>query len=685
MGIIFLFLKSRSRFKGDWRLFGQPYLSVGLCLTAMLLGAVVRGDEKETSLEDSLVAEMRLGKVVFPIDLCDTAGNSWSWTEAGEAKAIAVIFLNFNCPVSNRYLSVLNDLVAHSEEQGVVFVAVVCDAVDAAEVDRKVAEFQIRCRVFYDPEKLVAKHFLASITPQVFLLDKTRVLRYFGLIDSQYASRLVRLQTADSTYLADAIGAVVTGRKVDIQQTKAIGCPLDPVDKPIVEHGSVEFHRDIEPLLQQHCQRCHHPGDVAPFSLVTFENAIQWAGDIKKYTAERLMPPWSVTGGIPLKNNLALTSAEIELIGRWVDEGSPRGNPADAPTPMVFIDQEAWDDPRPPDLVFKIPDTFHIAAKGEEHYRMICFPMNNAEELYLEKAQFIPGNRQSIHHGMVFYDGTGLVLDAQTRLGNAFPKGTDDEDYGPGYNSGMGLGFIPDPTKKYNNSDNPGGQLYGWVPGVGPLEYPDGARRLIPPHSSISMQIHYSRTGKPEIDDSSRLGLWIDKKKPRMYSGGFMIDTTFLMIPKDVSHFKATGLQVVPSDCHLWLMAPHMHRLGKEFRIWHQAVGSSERKLLLELKNWDFDWQCRYAPKEPYLMKKGSTMHVEAIFDNSAGNPLRQPGPAKAIFVGEETSDEMAFALIGTITEQRPKNKTPFMVKYLEKLIKAKAYRKAYELLDFEN
>jgi hypothetical protein len=126
-----------------------------------------------------------------------------------------------------------------------------------------------------------------------------------------------------------------------------------------------------------------------------------------------------------------------------------------------------------------------------------------------------------------------------------------------------------------------------------------------------------------------------------------------------------------------------MHRLGKEFRIWHQPPDSTERKLLLEIKDWDFNWQHRYLPKDPYPLKKGSTLHVEAVYDNSAGNPRRLPGPEKTVFLGEATDDEMAFAIIGTIVEGRPSGKVE-MLRYFEKLIEAKAFRLAYEAMGKE-
>jgi hypothetical protein len=493
----------------------------------------------------------------------------------------------------------------------------------------------------------------------------------------------VRQSKADAEYLADAIAAVVAGQDVAIKETTPIGCPLGLTARPVIKHGSVEFHRDIEPLLQQHCQRCHHPGDVAPFSLVSFDHALQWAADIKTYTADRLMPPWPVTGGVPLKNDLALKPAEIELIGRWVDEGCPRGDPADAPPPQAFANQDDWQAARPPDLVLTMPGTVHLAAQGEDLYRTVVLPLNNPEELYVERVEFIPGNRRAIHHGMVFYDGTGLVLAAQDRLGNPLPKGAGDEDYGPGYDSGMGLGFVPDPTQRVRNPDNAGGQLMGWVPGAGPLDFPPGVRRVVPSDAAIAMQIHYVRTGKPEIDDSSRLGIWLTKDPPRLFSHGFMLDTDFRLIPKGDANFKTTGSREITSDCHLWVMAPHMHRLGKEFRIWYQPPDSMDRELLLELTNWDFNWQHRYLPRDPYPMKKGSRLHVEAVFDNSAANPRRPPGSERTVFLGEGTADEMAFAIIGTIIDERPTGKVE-MIRYFEKLVEAKAFRIAYEALGKE-
>ena len=154
-----------------------------------------------------------------------------------------------------------------------------------------------------------------------------------------------------------------------------------------------------------------------------------------------------------------------------------------------------------------------------------------------------------------------------------------------------------------------------------------------------------------------------------------MADTSFRLVPKNVDHFKSTGSRVIPVDSQLYLITPHMHMLGKEFRVWHQPKGSSERRLLLELRNWDFNWQTRYLLKENFFLEKGSTIHVEAIYDNSSNNPNNPYSPPRPIFLGESTTDEMGFAVLGILWDNPPDGGKDFL-KYLEKLLEAEALKK---------
>lgn len=389
------------------------------------------------------------------------------------------------------------------------------------------------------------------------------------------------------------------------------------------------------------------------------------------------MPPWPIRGGLPLHDDFGLKDEEIAVFAKWVDAGCPKGELKDAPKPVVFPKRKEWEDDNPPDIILEMPQEFHLGAKGEDHYRMIAFPLNNKEELYINKTQFIPGNRRIVHHELTFYDGTGMVLDAQKRLGKSKPEGKGDEDYGPGYESGMGLGFEPNPLGMTRNQDNPGGGLGVWVPGQNKWADPPKASHVVPPDSSIIMQIHYHRNGKPEVD-RSKIGIWLSRKKPEKFVHYMLVDTSFRWIPKGAANYKSVGSRVVEEDCELYLFKPHMHFTGKDMRVWHQPKGSKERKLIFDLKNWDYNWQLSFYTKEYYFLEKGSTLHVEAVYDNSARNPTNPFSPPRTIFLGENDEDEMGYCSVSFLTKNRPTGKNEFM-NYFFKLREGALLKKAFQ------
>jgi len=633
--------------------------------------------EPTNKTDENLGLLLRLGKEVRPITFVDTKGKKWELHDQKDAKVIVVTFLDFKCPISNRYVPVLNALAEKYKESGVVVAAVICDVENAEELERHTREFAVNFKVFYDPQHLVANHFLADTTPQSFLMDRDKMLKYFGAIDDQYQDRTTRLKSVKTPYLADAIDKVLANKPVEINHTHAFGCPITRTTREEVVGSEVTFYKDLLPLLQKHCQRCHRAGDVAPFQLMTFEDARSWADDIKDYVTSHKMPPWPIRGGLPLKDDFGLNDQEIAVFAKWVEAGCPKGDIKDAPKPVVFPNKKDWEDDNPPDIILEMPKDFHLAANGEDHYRMIAFPLNNKTELNIKKVKFIPGNKRIVHHELTFYDGTGLVLDAQKKLNKSKPTGQGDEDYGPGYESGMGLGFEPNPIGLTKNKDNPGGALGVWVPGQGEMEFPPKAVAVVPPQSDILMQIHYHRNGRPETD-RSKLGIWLAKEKPEKFVNYMLVDTNFRWIPKGAANYKSTGSRVVEEDCELYLFKPHMHFTGKEIRIWHQPKVSKERKLIFDLRNWDYNWQSSYYTKEYYFLNKGDTLHVEAIYDNSSRNPTNPFSPPRTLFLGENDEDEMGYVSVSYMSPRRPDGHNEFL-NYFVKLREGALLKKAFE------
>src|SRR5580698_11560978 len=90
---------------------------------------------------------------------------------------------------------------------------------------------------------------------------------------------------------------------------------------PCVFGGVPVFSRDVLPIFERHCQTCHRPGDIAPFPLLTYEQARPWAKAIRVAVTTRKMPPWFADGG-HFMNDRSLTVEEIRVIGDWAASGA---------------------------------------------------------------------------------------------------------------------------------------------------------------------------------------------------------------------------------------------------------------------------------------------------------------------------------------------------------------------------
>ncbi len=388
------------------------------------------------------------------------------------------------------------------------------------------------------------------------------------------------------------------------------------------------FHRDVEPILQQSCQDCHHPGEVAPFSLLTYESARKRAADLAALAAEHRMPPWpaSTSVGGPFQDARVLTDQEIATLTAWADAGAPEGNPADAPAPRSFDSEWPLGEP---DLVLKPSEAYHLGATGKDELRVFVIPSHLTEGKWVRAIDFKPGNPRVVHH----------ILSAFDTLGRAREK--DLADPGPGYDSFAGFGIIPS------------GGLGGWAPGKRPQELPEGVGRYLPADSDILIQIHYHKSGKPE-QDATAVGLYFAEKAPdKQVRGGMVIPPrkfSFsgpgrfgrpeLSIPAGDANYEVRASSTIHQDAHMTAVVPHMHWLGKDFLMTAHLPDGSERTLI-KIDHWDFNWQGTYDFVEPIALPAGTRIDMLAHFDNSAANPANPNSPPRDVHWGEQTTDEM--------------------------------------------
>lgn len=386
------------------------------------------------------------------------------------------------------------------------------------------------------------------------------------------------------------------------------------------------FSNEVVRIFQQHCQSCHHEGDIAPFSLVTYADAKPHAAMIRFMTQTKQMPPWKPEEGCgDFVDERRLSDAEIATIAKWVENGAPEGNRADLPAPLDFSSGWALGEP---DMVFKNSEPF-TPEHGQDTYRCFTIPTNLTQPRFVAAVDTHPGDRKTVHHVLSFIDTTGESV----RL--------DEADPGPGYTCFGGPGF------------NLPGTLGGWAPGSRPLELPDGVGFELPANSRIVLQVHYhphhDAHAKP---DQTELGVYFTKEPPAKTMRILpLINTSFTIPPNDPNYRVDAALPIpVPFPLKLWFIAPHMHLLGKKMQV-EMTPKDGAAQCLINIEDWDFNWQGAYRYAQPVDIPTGARLSLKAFYDNSSNNPRNPNDPPKPVSWGEATTDEMCIAFLGVTIE----------------------------------
>ena len=184
--------------------------------------------------------------------------------------------------------------------------------------------------------------------------------------------------------------------------------------------AAVTFAKDVAPILQQHCQECHRPGEAAPFSLLTYEQVRPWAKAIRQAVLTRKMPPWFASPHYgKFSNDRSLPEKDAGIIVAWVNGGAPQGDPKDMPPPRKFV--EGWSIPKP-DVVFELPKPFPIPATGTVEYQKIIVPSGFTEDKWVQFAEARPDQRAQVHHMIVFIREPGSHWLQGEKVGRVFRR-----------------------------------------------------------------------------------------------------------------------------------------------------------------------------------------------------------------------------------------------------------------------
>jgi hypothetical protein len=388
-----------------------------------------------------------------------------------------------------------------------------------------------------------------------------------------------------------------------------VGVMLLLVSGPTVTTSSennVTFTKDVAPIFYKNCTGCHRPGEIAPMSLLTYNDARPWAKSIREKVANREMPPWHADPKYgEWRNDRRISQEAINTILAWVNNGAKEGDPKDLPPMPEYT--PGWRIGKP-DQTFSAPEQ-SVPAEGVVDYQYLSVPTNFKEDRYITSAEIRSSANAVVHHVIVFVQEPGATSRLQGKL------------------------------------------LVGFAPGEDPAVFRPGFGRKIPAGSNLLFQIHYTPNGTA-MKDVTTVGLIYAKAPVEHTVVTRPVLQTAFEIPAGHPNYEVKSSFTFTQSAQLYSFMPHMHLRGKDFE--YKAVfPDGTAKILLSVPRYDFSWQTYYVLKDPIAVPKGTRIECVAHFDNSTNNKYN-PDPAKVVKWGDQTWEEMMIGWMSFVYDSPP-------------------------------
>jgi hypothetical protein len=410
------------------------------------------------------------------------------------------------------------------------------------------------------------------------------------------------------------------------------------------EKTTPTFSKDIAPILFGQCATCHRPGEAAPFSLLTYQDAQKRGKLIAQVTQSKQMPPWKAeTGDVTFRNDRRLKEEQIAVLQQWVAAGMPEGNKKDLPAPPTFTSEWLLGKP---DLVVKMPKAYRVPAEGRDIYRNFAISLGLKEDKWVRAIDFRPSAASVVHHTLFFLDTTGTAAKAEADSGQVGTSGAMSA-LGRGGKGKGGLGSL---AALGGGGGSQIGNLGGWALGAQARSLPDGLAYHLPKGADLLLSTHFHPSGKAE-DEASSVAFYFADKPPAQRFMGLQIPFAFgilagIDIPAGKKDFSIEDSYVLPVNVKAFGISAHAHYIAKDFKV-TATLPDGKTKTLLRIPDWDFGWQEQYRFQEFIDLPKGTKVHAKITYDNSAENPRNPTNPPRRVRWGKESTDEM-----GSITLQ---------------------------------
>lgn len=495
----------------------------------------------------------------------------------------------------------LQKLVEQFNEDKIAFFMIdSTGASNKSEMREVAADAKISLPILMDDTQLVAEELgITRATDVIIIVPKAQEVVYRGALNNRFAEGS-RARRASEHYVADALDAILAGEEITGEQLASKGNAIEFAARD--NHAeSLSYASDIAPILEQRCVSCHMEGGIAPFAMSSHQMIQGWSPMIREVIYTKRMPPGQIDNDFveDFHNVSFISIEESQKLVHWIDNGSQNKDGID-PLAALRPKLVKWNYGEP-DIVIPIPPQ-QIPSTGVQEYRNLQVPLNITEDIWVKAVEFVPGDPTVLHHIIAFAYG---------------PNGINEFEI---LNQGIGLG--------------------AYAPGNSINTYPENSGFPLKAGGGLMLQMHYTVTGKEAVD-ASEIGLYLwDEPPARQVLGGSAADLDIYIPPFEAGH-EMIATKKFRKDAYLSMLGPHMHYRGYDANFKLVFPDGREQEIL-NVPNYQFNWQKVYDFKEPIFLPAGTEMVYRATFDNSAMNPFN-PDPSAEITWGEQTWQEMFF------------------------------------------
>lgn len=564
--------------------------------------------------------------------LIDHAGEIHRLYTYGDARYVVITAHGNGCPIIQKFTIKLNEMRSKYKDKSVQFLMLNANTEDdRASVMQEASDYGVQLPILLDPSQVIAKTLGFTRTSETVVIDvKSWKIVYRGPINDQLDYGVDK-QKARNEYLEDALDNLLAGEKIKNEPPQAKGCLIS-----YREAKEISFKKDIMPILEAKCLRCHFPPTRFPPALKSIASLHSWSAMIRETVVTERMPPFSADPLYgPYANDLSLTAQEKFLLVEWLDRGAPKdaggGDPlVDYQKPLAKKYEKIANSK--PLMVVKMDNPAVIPPRGEVEYKY--FPLGGPipEDMWISSINMISTNPRQLHHVSLMVTPQPLEYyekEAKAyRDESAIARNTD--------------GDIPIYTlwkmNELNRATDPHfNRLQVWAAGRSqPSDFGDNAALFLPKGYHLTLESHYMGTGREETEQTTLEFYGSRQQNGKSRVRTLLLSNTEFEIPPNArKHLVVTKPYKITHDMEIRALLAHMHMRGRAIRALLKPPGG-ELRTVASIPNFYYGWQtgAGVMPKTPIPVPAGSELSAICEFDNSAQNP-NNPDPNRLVRFGQ--------------------------------------------------